>query len=405
MENSKKRTRSELSDQNTPSPLKNPTKALKMSEGNSFTEEQLSDQEMAEFTSDLENKTMEAKIDEILQLLKAQKVEVGLDINMLKAENRQLRLHLKEADGLIGRLTSKVTTLEEKLESMQIYSMKKNVIFYNIPEKPGENLYSEVERIMLMNLNIPKELIFSKENPSAPIRADVIHRIGQRKEKPRPVIVAFVTQQGRDIVLSRSKQLKESPYSMSEQLPPSVREKRAAQIPLMVKLRSEAAKTSSPTSVKLIKDKLFVNNEVTTEAFEANPVKITTPSDEAIHFNAITHSDRVNVKNSVFQGHFMPVHTEREVKKVIRALHQHETVADSNHIIYAYRFIDLDGQQVCGHSDDGEWTASVMLMDLLKEKGFEEAILVVTRKYGGINLGKKRFDLIKQVAKEAMSKT
>ena len=228
---------------------------------------------------------------------------------------------------------------------------------------------------------------------------DIVHCIGQRRDRTRPVVVSFVTQQGRDLVLSHSKKLEESPYSMSEQLPASVRDKRSAQIPLMMQLRNE----TKHTSVKLVKGKLLINNKVTKQAFEANPVKITTPSDEAIDFNVINHSDHVNIKNSSFQGHFLPVHTLQEAKQVLRALHQRETVAECNHVVYTYRFIDLDGQQVSGYSDDGEWTASLMLMDLLKEKGLDEAILVVTRKYGGLNLGKKRFDIIKQVAAEAMN--
>ena len=55
-----------------------------------------------------------------------------------------------------------------------------------------------------------------------------------------------------------------------------------------------------------------------------------------------------------------------------------------------------------GHSDDGEWNASNILKDLLQKHGQSEAILVVSRKFGGIKLGKQRFDIIKQVASEVL---
>ena len=41
-------------------------------------------------------------------------------------------------------------------------------------------------------------------------------------------------------------------------------------------------------------------------------------------------------------------------------------------------------------------------MDLLQDKGITEGILIVTHKHGGQNLGKQRFDIIRQVAHEAL---
>ena len=54
--------------------------------------------------------------------------------------------------------------------------------------------------------------------------------------------------------------------------------------------------------------------------------------------------------------------------------------------------------------DDEEWKAGMILMDLLNQKGLTEVILIVSRKYGGINLGRKRFELIKKVAVNAIDK-
>ena len=211
-----------------------------------------------------------------------------------------------------------------------------------------------------------------------------------------------MTQRGKDIVLSHSKKLRSTPFAISEQLPSSVRERRAAQIPSMIKLRQDAKDNNSPATIKLVKDKLVVNGKVNTQAFESNPIKYMTQSENVLRFDAIQHSARMNVNKSIFQGHFSPVHTQKEAIAVLRALHQNEVVADSDHVIYTYRYIDLDGEQIEGYSDDGEWTASKLLMDLLKTNGQNEAILVVTRKFGGNKLGKRRFDIIKQVATSAL---
>ena len=150
----------------------------------------------------LNDMSMEQKVDEILRLLKVQKIESTLDIKALQSENQKLKLHVRESEGLITKLSSKVTLLEAKLEKVEMHSMKKNVVVYNIPKEMGENLHQKVEDFLARNLQIPQEQLFSKDNPAAPIRIDVTHRIGHKERKPRPVVVSFVTQQAKDVVLS-----------------------------------------------------------------------------------------------------------------------------------------------------------------------------------------------------------
>ena len=66
--------------------------------------------------------------------------------------------------------------------------------------------------------------------------------------------------------------------------------------------------------------------------------------------------------------------------------------------------MDLDGEQIEGYSDDGEWTASTLLMALLKKNGINEAILVVTRKFGDNKLDEQCFQIIEQVATQVIGK-
>ena len=98
-------------------------------------------------------------------------------------------------------------------------------------------------------------------------------------------------------------------------------------------------------------------------------------------------------------GHYYPIHTQDEACKVLRALHQGETVR-SDHLVYAYRYIDVNGHTLSGHDDDGEWCASEILLELLQQKDITDGIVVVSRIYGGQNLGKQRFDIIRQTAQD-----
>ena len=85
----------------------------------------------------------------------------------------------------------------------------------------------------------------------------------------------------------------------------------------MIKLRQEAKDSSSSDSIKLVKDKLILNNKVNTQGFESNPLKFSTPTDDVLRFDAIQHSARTKVKNSIFQGHF---HQFTPRKKLSRSL-------------------------------------------------------------------------------------
>ena len=79
------------------------------------------------------------------------------------------------------------------------------------------------------------------------------------------------------------------------------------------------------------------------------------------------HSSPRTSKGSVFQGHYYTIHTEGEAIKALRALLQDNLTAKITHILYAYNYCDDSGQIITGHSDDGEWTGSTILSNLIRE--------------------------------------
>ena len=74
----------------------------------------------------------------------------------------------------------------------------------------------------------------------------------------------------------------------------------------------------------------------------------------------------------------------------------------ATHMVYAYRFLD-DDKPVEGHSDDGETGASKILMETLKSAK-ASSLLVIFRKYGGLNLGQRRFEIYQTLAKNLVQK-
>ena len=89
-------------------------------------------------------------------------------------------------------------------------------------------------------------------------------------------------------------------------------------------------------------------------------------------------------KRSVFIGHAMPVKSEEEAQAFVKK--QKNAYMDARHNVWAYL---MKGEIVARYSDDGEpqGTAGVPVLDTIRKSGVTDAVVVVTRYFGGILLG------------------
>ena len=89
-------------------------------------------------------------------------------------------------------------------------------------------------------------------------------------------------------------------------------------------------------------------------------------------------------KKSVFIGHAKPVQSEEEAQAYVKKLKNQ--YMDARHNVWAYM---MKGEIVARYSDDGEpqGTAGVPVLDTIRKSGVTDAVVVVTRYFGGILLG------------------
>lgn len=89
-------------------------------------------------------------------------------------------------------------------------------------------------------------------------------------------------------------------------------------------------------------------------------------------------------KKSVFIGHAAPVKTEEEAIAFVKS-YKH-VYADARHNVWAYLLKDGG---LMRYSDDGEpqGTAGVPVLDVIRKNNVTDAVIVVTRYFGGILLG------------------
>lgn len=107
---------------------------------------------------------------------------------------------------------------------------------------------------------------------------------------------------------------------------------------------------------------------------------------EAVLYTTLEHEGvaEFTEKKSVFIGHAIPVKSEEEAQAYVKK--QKSAYMDARHNVWAYL---MKGEIVARYSDDGEpqGTAGVPVLDTIRKSGVTDAVVVVTRYFGGILLG------------------
>ncbi|MBQ8310852.1 MAG: YigZ family protein [Clostridia bacterium] len=107
---------------------------------------------------------------------------------------------------------------------------------------------------------------------------------------------------------------------------------------------------------------------------------------EPIFYTTLEHEGEAEFteKKSVFIGHAAPVKSEEEALTYIKKVKN--SYQDARHNVWAYL---QKGEIVARYSDDGEpqGTAGVPVLDTIRKSGVTDAVVVVTRYFGGILLG------------------
>lgn len=136
-------------------------------------------------------------------------------------------------------------------------------------------------------------------------------------------------------------------------------------------------------------------------------------SDEDAFEPVITHGESVIDRKSVFQGHCAAIHRIEHVDILLSKLKENKKIENAFHNMWAYRIDKSDSKaRVAGKSasilqdcdDDGEQAAGGRLLTLLQILNVVNVMVVVTRWYGGIQLGPARFKHINNAARDSLVK-
>ena len=184
--------------------------------------------------------------------------------NALKQENKDLNQRVETLNKTIEEGASSITAMKERLLEVESRSMQSNLVFFGLAELVDvEDNKSNCER--LLKDFIKSEMTFedSQNINTDDIVFDRVHRLGRRRYdrygqqiRPRPIIAAFKNFLEREIIRKAFSSIKTPWYSVREQFPREVEERRKVLYPLYKK-----TKANQNNSVKLIRDKLYVNGK------------------------------------------------------------------------------------------------------------------------------------------------
>lgn len=311
-------------------------------------------------------------------------------------QNKDLKLKVTTLEGKNLKLLNQIESMKSQIEDIQTRSMNKNLLFHNIPEKNREDCKSVLKKFINDNLKLGAGM-------ASRITLDVAHRLGKKRTNgldPRPIVASFTTRDAVFMIKNHAKNLdKDKKYRITEQLPREVRARRNAQIPKIKAIRDE----DPDAKVSFQGDKLVHEGTVLDPEFNKDPIRDVPGNQITRSFADLHHSTVTHACGSTFQGHAMFIDSLRSAQAARDALFQEFAVADSTHVIYAYKLTDPDSHMtISGHSDDGEWTAGAQISGLLT--AHNDVFVAVTRKYGGVDVGRKRFALIKKAATGALNR-
>ena len=277
--------------------------------------------------------------------------------------------------------------MEQRMEDLECHQMKQNVMIYNLPYTQGEVPKDVVLDFFATQMKIPNREL-------ANIKIDVAHRVGRANQRGPPRMVAkMLTLDSQLSLMKYAINLKGSNFSISVQLPKTTQERRSAQLGLLKQERQ-----NNPTEkCRLVKDRLFVGKQEINPQFERRP--LVPKAGQNLHEVTVKSSNEIIEKGSKFQAHAVAVTTDGDVSQGLAAVVKDH--ARASHRVYAYRYPDpSSGTVISGHSDDGEWGASRFILEELNQSS-ASCLVVITRYHGGINLGRRRFELYQQAARAA----
>jgi hypothetical protein len=263
--------------------------------------------------------------------------------------------------------------------------MMNNTLIHNVPEAKNENIKDVVIKTLTEN-RVSEELH----------KFERAHRLGkERQGRNRPIVIRYTSQNDAYRVLQETKppygkRIPKDEIRFSPQTPEEYRQSRAK----LHEMAATARENLDKPEIVFKKDHITVNkipvsDEVSPPSAEEILLR-TTSVEYGMQSIQFFSTDIVTVKNSRFQLFAAEIDDAVQAELAYKAVQRMRLAATSTHLISAYRIND----GALGWRDDGDHAMGRVLHSIMKEKKISNCILFMARNFGGIHLGKQRFQIM-----------
>lgn len=313
---------------------------------------------------------------------------------LLTQEVIELREELDIAKGLLFKQSKQITELKRKQVDLISRSMSENIMISGIKgDVKKADTKAQIYAFLDEHLEIEPE-----EDEEIP----VAHRIGLPISGSHRPIVFRCPASLRKKIFNNVSKLAGKSFSINQQYPEQIAEqKREIRQTIKDIKKLEEGKEEQDKSTFLIRNgKLYVNGQLKKKnILPPTPDEIFVNDSERKKMNNIkfTASTRKSMKQCEFQAFACSVDKLNDVHLAYKKLFRDFPGAD--HIAAAYNAEGDDGYQ-----DDAEFGSGFRLLRVLKEAKLYNTAVFVIRYYGGDHLGIQRFQVMKDLAEEAIYK-
>ena len=325
-------------------------------------------------------------------------------VKQLEESTSLLRDDMVLLKGILQKQDKKIQHNETDIVDLKKRSMQNNIVIYGLTGDTKDETTEECKNKVLNFMEVQMKMGVTEDE------VIVAHRLGKKSpNKDRPIVVRC-QHKLKERVFDYTKNLqglkndKDQFFSVKPQLPEPLatqkreRQEKIREIKKFNKTISEKEKHKRKEVE--VKDKMLFIDNVPQKKHVTPPTLrqiFNIPKDQHSKIDNlnIKHSAQVEEKGSIFTGHALRVKNSTEIRLAYKQLKLQ--YPESDHAILAYKVKDYDG-----YHDDGEHGAGQRLLKILHDRNTTNTALFVTREFGGIHLGVRRFVYIEKVAREVL---
>ena len=305
------------------------------------------------------------------------------DIEQLKNDLKYYKRRSHTLTDVVQRMSIEMEEIKARMENIEASTARRAISIKGL-YLPG-NKQEMIERL---------ESFF---NVRLGIQAGVeeLYKMGAKEPK---IIIAYLQSIHEKRSIMRNKYLLKNLKNkdsnkvyINEYFPAATQEKRRRENEIQEKVNSGPC----PQEIKYSKGKMMIQGETFSPKVEPPTLKeliMLEPGElDAILKLKLNSGEKIIQDKSIFEGYTTAVSDYSQIRKLYTKMKLIQP--DARHIVCAYF---LPGEEATyytqGFCDDGEPSAGRILLDFLVTNNMKNRVVFVSRKYGGIRMGRDRFD-------------